>query len=426
MSIDLDSYEILSENGDNTSTESEMEDLSETAVTYHESDLNVSDIEAFDHMIKTSFSASISQNAIIMKALREICERFVEYIFNRRHNINDIRMKAMNTIASRAYGYSIDKINRSREERLCFEATCLLLFSRREYLSSHFVISESEFQEAYPQYGPSLVGYEEFINLFKFRNLMKMAMHLIPPLHNKNHLLDLVTRLVEGKEVRHVTGTGATKATRARVEIILREGNLIVPKRPPRINYTSSASSSKKKSSSMRKKLVKRSTAGSTQPPSSEVKRKRGRPRKDSVSSDETEVYIPRPTVRSAPTLADPFNLESVTKKPRVETTKQSPSQAQTEVMEEPTFFPASYFFDSYGPNAATHSSNHENDTHNSVSSNIDILIPPSDLMRSQSLEWFMNVLGSDSSNEVPSFHPDLFRGTSWFQGPGEFNISQT
>eukprot|EP01035_Chromulina_nebulosa_P021470 gene21470-27808_t len=178
------------------------------------------------------FSFHISNQALVETLLACLIE-YDKYLQD-TENIDDLKMKSALSIAGYVYGNSIERINRTQEERLAFEATFLDLCSRRKELMQIFSISQDDFLKTYPECHPNLVGLDEFDKLYQFRNLMKLAMHLIPPLHNKNHLLDLVTRLVEGKDVKHITGTGATKATRLRVNIILKEGNLVVPKRPPR------------------------------------------------------------------------------------------------------------------------------------------------------------------------------------------------
>ena len=43
---------------------------------------------------------------------------------------------------------------------------------------------------------------------------MSIAILVLPPKSKKAHLLDLVTRIVEGNEVRYITGSGETAATR--------------------------------------------------------------------------------------------------------------------------------------------------------------------------------------------------------------------
>lgn len=142
-------------------------------------------------------------------------------------------MKAANCISSIALGESIEKINRKREERLIFEAAFIMLSCMCKS-SGDLTFTEVDFLESYPHFSHNILGSSEFKSLLRFRNVVKVGMHLIPPVKNKDHLLDLVTRLVEGKLVKHVSGSGATKETQRRTHIILTEGNLTVNRRPPR------------------------------------------------------------------------------------------------------------------------------------------------------------------------------------------------
>jgi len=224
-------------------------------------------------MLEFSFHIS---NQTLIETLQACLIEYDKYLQD-TENIDDLKMKSALSIAGYVYGNSVERINRSQEERLAFEATFLDLCSRRKELMQLFTISHDDFLKEYPECHPNLVGLDEYDNLYRFRNLMKLAMHLIPPLHNKNHLLDLVTRIVEGKDIKHITGTGATKATRLRVNIILKEGNLVVPKRPPR--KTSSGH-----------KLTSHKTHQNKQK-SSTIKH-RGRPRKQKLDSQNYESII--------------------------------------------------------------------------------------------------------------------------------------
>lgn len=69
--------------------------------------------------------------------------------------------------------------------------------------------------------------------------MMSVAILVLPPKSKKAHLLDLVTRIVEGNDIRYITGSGETAATRRRVAIYEIEGNITPLPRPPRRNYNS-------------------------------------------------------------------------------------------------------------------------------------------------------------------------------------------
>ena len=226
---------------------------------------NPNNLPSLVEMLDNSFQLP---DAVIAK-LKLVYSNEYESIFE-SYDFEDVKMKLALSLASKVFGVNLEKINRNQTEKLSFEAAFLHKFSCHTS-SYHLDMSEDEFIKVYPDCSPSAVGQFEYQTLFKFRNLMKKAMHLIPPLHNKNHLLDLVTRVVEGKHVKHITGTGATKQTKARVAIILKEGNLSVPPRPPRIIPKSQTKKHNKARSS------------------SKISRKRGRPRRDLEEDDEEE-----------------------------------------------------------------------------------------------------------------------------------------
>merc|ERR1711991_15748 len=63
------------------------------------------------------------------------------------------------------------------------------------------------------------LSHEEISKLNDYRNMMKIAIQVIPAKWNYNHLLALVARLAEGGKVKYVTGSGATDQTKYRMII---------------------------------------------------------------------------------------------------------------------------------------------------------------------------------------------------------------
>ncbi len=89
-----------------------------------------------------------------------------------------------------------------------------------------------QFLAKYPHFESPDIDAEELAKLLEFCNCVRVVQCLIPPNNNKEHILDLVSRLTEGYSVRRVTGTGMTQETRHRYEIIHKEGNLTARTRP--------------------------------------------------------------------------------------------------------------------------------------------------------------------------------------------------
>jgi hypothetical protein len=82
----------------------------------------------------------------------------------------------------------------------------------------------------YPEWS-SEVSIEELTLLLNFRNVMKVAMLVISPPQHKRHLIELVTRMVEGTNMKYITGGGQTQETSHRVMIYERErASLAIPR----------------------------------------------------------------------------------------------------------------------------------------------------------------------------------------------------
>jgi len=244
--------------------------------------------DIISHLTEFSFSSAIRENSRICDALRIALPRLIEYI--QSTSFVDLNMKTANSISSIALGESIDKINRKKEERLIFEAAFIMLACMCRS-SIQLTFTEVEFLESYPNYSYNVLGSSEFKSLLRFRNIVKIGMHLIPPVKNKDHLIDLVTRLVEGKLVKHISGSGATKETQRRTNIILTEGNLTINKRPPRKVVDSDAAASgdddeititkKRKSQTgehAQQKLAKKSSEKGEKPPKRRYKKRSASP----------------------------------------------------------------------------------------------------------------------------------------------------
>lgn len=144
-----------------------------------------------------------------------------------------ITMTSLLKVLSPLAHYQLNSINRKKEERLAFEAVIVLAFMKSKH-AVNVEISKEAFERKYPQFCGTDVYLAERSLLFDFCNCVRFVHCLIPPKNNKEHILDLVSRLTEGYTVRRVTGTGMTKETFRRYEIIHVEGNLEKAVRPER------------------------------------------------------------------------------------------------------------------------------------------------------------------------------------------------
>lgn len=147
---------------------------------------------------------------ILLPKLREL-EVSVKNIIDPRDGT-----KVLKTFAT---SLGVDPISRFNDHFLIVEGAAILLLSSRQD-RQHLMIGEEEFLSTFPTFANS----GELSTLLKYRNMMAAALEIIPAKWNSNHLLDIITRIVEGKETKHITGGGATKQTRRRLDIYLNLG----------------------------------------------------------------------------------------------------------------------------------------------------------------------------------------------------------
>lgn len=133
---------------------------------------------------------------------------------------------------AKSLGIDTQKKERSDESRLCFEAAVVLVLANRPEGQAVQYHCMNRLLREYPEF--SETEEIEQTKLLHFRNLMAVALLIIPANHNRAHLLNLITRLTEGRCVKYVTGSGAMRSTRRRVLIYEREGKIVPTIRPPR------------------------------------------------------------------------------------------------------------------------------------------------------------------------------------------------
>jgi hypothetical protein len=183
------------------------------------------------YMFRYSFSATFHKN-IYLTSLTVFSYAVVTSYMNCNPR-EKITMVSILKMLSPMVQHQILSINRKKEERLAFEAVIVLAFMKSKH-AANVELSKEAFERKYPQFCGSEVYLEERNLLFDFCNCVRFVHCLMPPKNNKEHILDLVSRLTEGFSVRRVTGTGMTKETFRRYEIIHVEGNLKKVARPER------------------------------------------------------------------------------------------------------------------------------------------------------------------------------------------------
>lgn len=188
------------------------------------------------HITTISFGPIIHDDEIFVRVLKEVLPDFEACITSSgKDNVGNLKAVLKIVDQHLSQSTSISKLHRSDEKRLCFEAAFIMLFSNRDEADDAKIRTIPAFLQKYPEFKDDAMiepGEQEI--LLKFRNMMKLAQLFIPAKNHKEHLMDLVTRLVEGRDQKYVTGSGEKPATRRRVLIYEREGEIRPVPRPPR------------------------------------------------------------------------------------------------------------------------------------------------------------------------------------------------
>lgn len=190
------------------------------------------------HITTVSFGPVIHDDELFSRVLKDVLPDFEACISSSgKDNVGNLKTVLKIVDQHLSQSTSILKLHRSDEKRLCFEAAFLLLYSNKEEADDAKIRTIPAFLQKYPEFkDDAMIEPTEQETLMKFRNMMKLAQSFIPAKNHKEHLMDLVTRLVEGRDQKYVTGSGEKPATRRRVLIYEREGEIRPIPRPPRTN----------------------------------------------------------------------------------------------------------------------------------------------------------------------------------------------
>ena len=85
---------------------------------------------------------------------------------------------------------------------------------------------------------------------------MDLSFYTIQPRNNKTFILNLIPRIVEGRNARYITGSGQTRPTADRVDLFRVEGNCEKIKRPPRRKKEDNMNSGSGDDSSLKKASI--------------------------------------------------------------------------------------------------------------------------------------------------------------------------
>lgn len=176
-------------------------------------------------------------------------------------NAVDISSKTTDKVVSRYYDEKAFKTPEKKpflhQIQLIFKTAYVLLLSYREECQREMWCSTSMLLANYPEFAGE--DEQELKWLLEFRNMMKLALMIIPARLNKQVLINIAARL-EGSKNEYITGGGQKATVTRRVTIYQREGNVVAEVRPKRDASqldNSSVSSTKKSSGSSRKRIKK-------------------------------------------------------------------------------------------------------------------------------------------------------------------------
>lgn len=188
------------------------------------------DLSSIRAMATYSFGPAISDNDFVKRKLEAVVERLS---FQARRKCSKKINVVHNILAE--FGLNIKGFHKRELIRLFFEASFILILYKDNIHEELMLQDTYCLIERYPDF--ATCGNLELNKLLRFRNLMTIALQYIPPAQNRDYLLDLITRISEGRDVRYVPGSGATPLTQNRLLIYRTEGQVRMKPRPPRRSH---------------------------------------------------------------------------------------------------------------------------------------------------------------------------------------------
>jgi len=183
---------------------------SQQHMIYNEIKICFSDLYYFDDIIATKLFQAI-QNCNITEINPNTVDKIAERYFNK---------KLLRTTDQKLVWAQI---------RIIFKACYILILSTAEMYKSMQWVDIPTLLMHYPEFRDESV--EELCLLLKFRNMLKIALQVIPAENHKNCLLKIAARL-EGSRKEYITGGGSKPAVRRRELVFTRESGISPVKRP--------------------------------------------------------------------------------------------------------------------------------------------------------------------------------------------------
>ncbi len=192
-------------------------------------DIPNSQIESFIVNVLCAHCFTVNQSEMI-PILKRAMPHLQRVLQNDKTHISRKKLSTMVKVAALNSNFDeIVTLKKQDEKRYIFEGALLVLlyFQPSLFRKYHTILYHSidEMLEVYPEFTD--LDHQEKQKLQDFCNFMKLGILIQPARSHKGHLLDLVTRVTEGRDVKYVCGSGQSGATNRRVLVFEREGGLL-------------------------------------------------------------------------------------------------------------------------------------------------------------------------------------------------------
>lgn len=192
---------------------------------------NVSaDVTQVIEMAKFSFGEDVTEMDIFKTKLHVIIRDFG---FELRKQACPDSISAIHPILLR-HGINIKQLKKFDLARMFFDAAYIFLAYNSAIHDNEMISDVDRLMKKYPEFNE--VGFIELKDLLRYRNIMAVALKYIKPSCNRDYLLNMISRISEGRDAKYVGGSGATQATKHRLLIYHMEGLVPLKERPPRIS----------------------------------------------------------------------------------------------------------------------------------------------------------------------------------------------
>jgi hypothetical protein len=163
---------------------------------------------------------------LLLESLSKVLP-LVEVDVRQQAKVGVISIDLLYRVTAKVLGKSVGKAPVNDDIRLIYEGAFIMIYNWVTNAGAKVGMEFPDFLVKYPEFADDYrIDAQEKEHLLKFRNMMALCLRVIPAQNHKNHLIDLVTRLAEGKNAKYIVGSGQSDKTSRRVLIYRREGNV--------------------------------------------------------------------------------------------------------------------------------------------------------------------------------------------------------